>query len=117
MPPRNRAQSEPSPRPTPGSSFHTWWRTLRLLLAALAGWHAVGARASDPTVDLFPRAAAGYMVAINGKPRWARAPDAQRAPASLTKVLTALVLLEGNWQPHAQILVSPRAAHAPGARL
>jgi D-alanyl-D-alanine carboxypeptidase (penicillin-binding protein 5/6) len=92
-------------------------RAVRLLLAALAGLYALGARASDPTVDLFPRAAPGYVVAINGKARWARAPDSPRPPASLTKVLTALVLLENNWQPHAQIVVSARAGRATGARL
>jgi D-alanyl-D-alanine carboxypeptidase (penicillin-binding protein 5/6) len=90
---------------------------MRWLVAALAALIAGATHASDPTVDLFPRAAAGYLVAINGKPRWARAPDSPRPPASLTKVLTALVLLEQNWQPHAEIVVSPRAGHATGARL
>ena len=92
-------------------------RALRMLSLLVAGLHALAARASDPTVDHFPHAAAGYIVAINGKPRWARAPDSPRAPASLTKVLTALVVLENNWQPHAQIVVSPRAARATGAHL
>jgi D-alanyl-D-alanine carboxypeptidase (penicillin-binding protein 5/6) len=92
-------------------------RTFEPLLAALLVLFATAASASDPAVDLFPRAASGYIVAINGKPRWARAPDSPRAPASLTKVLTALVLLEHHWQPHAEIVVSPRAGHAPGARL
>ena len=90
---------------------------LRLLLAVLATLAASAAQASEPTVDLFPRAAAGYLVAINGKPRWARAPDSPRPPASLTKVLTALVLLEDDWQPHAEVVVSARAGHASGARL
>ena len=93
-------------------------RALIVLIVALAaGLHTGAARAGDTLVDLFPRAAAGYIVAINGKPRWARAPDSPRPPASLTKVLTALVLLEQNWQPHAEITVSPRAAAASGARL
>jgi len=88
-----------------------------LIVAVAAGLHAGTARAGDTTVDLFPRAAAGYIVAINGKPRWARTPDSARPPASLTKVLTALVLLEQNWQPHAEVKVSPRAGRASGARL
>lgn len=88
-----------------------------LLLPALAAVYAPRAAADDPTVDPFPRAAGGYIVAINGKPRWARAPDSPRAPASLTKILTALVVLEQNWQPHAQVVVSARAARASGARL
>lgn len=90
-------------------------RSLVALLAALVCPLVVAA--SEPAVDLFPRAAAGYIVAINGKARWARAPDSPRAPASLTKVLTALVLLERDWRPHAEIVVSARAAKASGARL
>jgi D-alanyl-D-alanine carboxypeptidase (penicillin-binding protein 5/6) len=90
---------------------------MRWLFAAVAALVASAVQASDPTVDLFPRAAAGYLVAINGKARWGRAPDSPRPPASLTKVLTALVLLEQNWQPHAEIVVSARASHATGARL
>lgn len=92
-------------------------RRLRGLLAALAAVCAQVASASEPAVDLFPRAAAGYIVAINGKPRWARAPDSPRPPASLTKVLTALVLLEQNWHPRAEIVVSPRAGRASGTRV
>jgi len=90
---------------------------LRGLIVLSLALCALRAHASDPTVDPFPRAAAGYIVAINGKPRWAHAPDSARAPASLTKVLTALVVLESNWQPHAVITVSARAAKSPGARL
>ena len=93
------------------------WRALWWLCAAIAACLAAGAARADPMVDLFPRAAAGYVVAINGKPRWARASDSPRAPASLTKVLTALVLLENNWQPHATVTVSARAARAGGAHL
>lgn len=87
------------------------------LVALVALLLAGNARAADPTVDLFPRAASGYIVTINGKPRWARAPDSPRAIASLTKVLTALVLLENNWQPHATVAASPRAAKAGGAHI
>lgn len=93
-------------------------QVLRCMLAVLtAGMVAGDARPAEPAVDLFPRAAAGYIVAINGKPRWARAPDSPRAPASLTKVLTALVLLEQNWRPHAEITVSARAGRSAGAKL
>lgn len=94
-------------------------RALFGILVAAACTAALPARAvpADPPVDLFPRAAAGYVVAINGKPRWARAPDSPRAPASLTKVLTALLLLENGWQPHAVVTISAAAAKAGGARL
>lgn len=91
------------------------WLGLAVALAACAVTRAAGA--AQPIVDLFPRAASGYLVAVNGQPRWARAPDAPRPPASLTKVLTALVLLEQDWQPHARVRVSARAAKASGSRL
>lgn len=102
-------------RPT-RALLRTWVRMT--LGAATCGvlLHTPAARADAP-VDLFPRAASGYIVTINGKPRWARAPDAPRPPASLTKVLTALVLLENDWQPHATVTVSARAAKSGGARI
>jgi D-alanyl-D-alanine carboxypeptidase (penicillin-binding protein 5/6) len=40
----------------------------------------------------------------------------QRAPASLTKLLTALVLLNSNWNPDAWLTVSHDAAHATHPR-
>jgi len=92
-------------------------RRVLLWLAAIVAALPLHAARADPTVDLFPRAAAGYLVAINGKARWSRAPDSPRAPASLTKVLTALVLLEHDWQPLAEVTVSARAGHSPGARI
>jgi serine-type D-Ala-D-Ala carboxypeptidase (penicillin-binding protein 5/6) len=71
--------------------------------------------ASGP-VDRFPEAGAAYLVAIDGEVTWARAPDAPRAPASLAKILSALVALEappaGEW-----LTVSARAASATGTRI
>src|SRR5262245_15086582 len=96
------------------------WRASILVATAMAVASLLfvsSTRASEPAVDLFPRAASAYIVAINGKPRWSREPDSQHAPASLTKVLTALVVLEQGWQPHAVITVSARAGKATGARL
>ena len=55
-------------------------------------------------------------MAIDGEVTWARAPDAPRAPASLAKILSALVALEappaGEW-----LTVSERAAAATGTRI
>lgn len=80
-----------------------------LLLAAPAG-------ASD-AVDAFPGAAASYLIVIDGRTQWARLPDAPRAPASLAKIMTALLVLEDKaWSPGARVAVSPRAAAATGAR-
>jgi D-alanyl-D-alanine carboxypeptidase (penicillin-binding protein 5/6) len=74
-----------------------------------------GAQPAPP--DRFPRAANAYVVAIDGEVRWQRAPDTPRPPASLTKILTAIVLLENSWDPQKVITVSPRAASVEGTRL
>lgn len=90
---------------------------LALLLAVLPA-AASRADAVPPPVDAFPKvAAAAYVVAIDDRVRWARAADAPRAPASLSKLLIALVLLGNNWQPDAIVTVSPAAAAATGTRL
>ncbi len=82
------------------------------------------ARAAPPAlppgpgpVDRFPRAAAAYLVVLDGRELWARDADRPRPPASLTKIMTALVALEGPWDPAALATVSPRAARATGTRL
>ena len=75
------------------------------------------ARAWVGPVDLFPRAATAYLVAVNGEPLWARAPQVRRPVGSLTKLLAALCLLETGWDADAVVTVSPRAAGTNGARL
>jgi|JI10StandDraft_1071094.scaffolds.fasta_scaffold574660_1 D-alanyl-D-alanine carboxypeptidase (penicillin-binding protein 5/6) len=80
---------------------------------------ATGAAAADETAaptDPYPKAAEAYLVAVNGVVLWQRAPDRALPPASLTKLMTALVLLD-DWQPDAIVTVSPRAAAATGSRL
>jgi len=76
------------------------------------GFPAEAAKTPDP----YPRAAAAYLVEVNGAVLWARAEDQSLPPASLTKIMTALVLLE-QWAPEAIITVSPLAASASGSRL
>jgi D-alanyl-D-alanine carboxypeptidase (penicillin-binding protein 5/6) len=73
--------------------------------------------ALEAPIDRFPAAAQAYAVAIDGEIRWARSLDVALPPASLTKVLTALVILEENWEPQSTIIVSSRAARAEGTRL
>ncbi len=53
---------------------------------------------------------------LDGELIWAGAPDTPRAPASLTKLLTALVLLEQGWNPAAVVRVSVAAASVEGTR-
>jgi D-alanyl-D-alanine carboxypeptidase (penicillin-binding protein 5/6) len=48
---------------------------------------------------------------------WQRAPTLQLQPASLTKLLTALVVLESNWNSERWLPVSAYAASVPPSRL
>jgi D-alanyl-D-alanine carboxypeptidase (penicillin-binding protein 5/6) len=66
--------------------------------------------------DRFPGAAPSYLVEVDGKVLWARAPDDPRAPASLAKILAALVALESA-PPAEWLTVSRRAASATGSRI
>jgi D-alanyl-D-alanine carboxypeptidase (penicillin-binding protein 5/6) len=85
------------------------------LLALLAA--AVAASPTTLPSDRFPNAAAAYIVAIDGAVRWQRAADVPLAPASLTKILSATVLLEHDWDPQRIITVSASAASLKGTRL
>lgn len=67
--------------------------------------------------DAYPGAAASYIVVADGRPLWMRAVDQPRQPASLAKLLTALVLLEDGWQPDTGITTSAAAAAVGGSRL
>lgn len=87
---------------------------LALALILTAGQPSGRAAAAE---DLYPRAATAYAVAINGRLIWARAADTARPPASLTKIMTALIVLEGDWHPDADVSVSASAAGAKGRRL
>ncbi len=86
------------------------------LLLALA--LAVPAEPAGALTDPYPAvSAASYLVAIDGRERWGRAPGTPRPPASLTKMMTALLLLEERWDPSALVTVSRRAARETGTRL
>jgi D-alanyl-D-alanine carboxypeptidase (penicillin-binding protein 5/6) len=67
--------------------------------------------------DRYPRAAAAYAAMLDGSLIWGRNLDTRREPASLTKLLTALVVLENNWQPDAILTVSREASHINRARV
>ncbi|KFN49156.1 D-alanyl-D-alanine carboxypeptidase family protein [Arenimonas composti] len=64
--------------------------SLLLMLAPIAG-------ALPPPVepvDEFPQVAAAYWVEVDGVPRWAGQPDRRLPMASLTKLMTALLIAE-----------------------
>ncbi|HJS37333.1 MAG TPA: serine hydrolase, partial [Burkholderiales bacterium] len=72
--------------------------------------------AAQAEPDAFPAAAASYLVIVDGAPRWERHADARRAPASLAKLMGALLVLEDGRLDEA-MRVSAQAAKARGSRL
>lgn len=82
-----------------------------------AGAGRAGAADVPPPPDPYPKAAAAYLVAVNGMVLWERAPRTALPPASLTKIMTALVLLDGDWDAGRTVTVSSNAARATGSRL
>lgn len=71
-----------------------------------------------PVVDAYPAAAPAYAVMIDGRLTWGRSLDDPRPPASLTKLLTALLLLEDpRWDAAAPLQISARAAAVEGSQL
>lgn len=89
----------------------------QLSAALLAIFIALPARGAEtPVADRFPGVATAYAVAIDGRLTWAANPDLPRQPASLAKLLTALVLLD-DWQPGAEVTVSAAAAGIEGSRI
>lgn len=66
--------------------------------------------------DAFPGAASAYIVEVDGRLLWSRAADTPRAPASLTKLMTALLVAEAPGHAGDVAVISPQAAAATGSR-
>jgi D-alanyl-D-alanine carboxypeptidase (penicillin-binding protein 5/6) len=88
-----------------------------LLLAFCLGIvaSAVWAAAAEPE-DPFGNVAAAYLVKVDGREVWARNPDASLPPASLTKMMTALLVLE-RADLRSVVTVSGEASRETGTRL
>lgn len=84
-------------------------RIITLIVTLLA---AGPSEAADP----FPRAAAAYLLKRDGTTLWANRPDRRLPPASLTKVMTALLVIERG-DLDAVVTVSRSAAAETGTRL
>lgn len=67
--------------------------------------------------DPYPHAARSYLLVRDQQVLWQRAPTLQLQPASLTKLLTALVVLESDWDADRWLTVSAHAASVPPSRL
>ncbi|MDO8990407.1 MAG: D-alanyl-D-alanine carboxypeptidase family protein [Sideroxyarcus sp.] len=86
----------------------------KLLLLGLCLLANATLAASQP--DPFPQVATAYLVELNGNAIWARHPEQRRPPASLTKLMTALLVLE-QAQPDAEVTVKSSATRETGSRL
>lgn len=95
------------------------WRAMQRLALRCLLCAAVSASvaAAAPVADRFAGVASAYAVLIDDELVWARALDTPRQPASLAKLLSALVLLEQDWDPERVITVSARAAAIEGSQL
>ncbi|EGO64017.1 D-alanyl-D-alanine carboxypeptidase family protein [Acetonema longum] len=74
------------------------------------------AQSSPPPGPVIAADAAVLMDAKTGEVLWGKKAHERRAPASTTKILTAIVALERG-QLDADVLVSPKAAHTPGSSM
>ena len=85
--------------------------------AALAAAEPVVADNEAGPADPYPKAAAAYAVAVDDQIIYGRKVDTPRPPASLTKVLSALVILDHNWNPDQPVAISTHAATIDGSRV
>lgn len=67
--------------------------------------------------DPFRHRASAYLVRVGGTNRWERSADAKLAPASLTKMMTALLVLESGRPMDDVVTVTPEAARETGHRI
>lgn len=88
------------------------WRVILFFSILLTAVTAAGASHDDP----FPSVASSYILTINGETVWAHSPERRLAPASLTKIMTALLVLER--EPlDGVVIVSSAAAAESGTRI
>ena len=66
--------------------------------------------------DPFPKVAASYLVQVNGALLWERQVNRRLPPASLTKLMTVLLVLE-DYKPRAVVEISHLATQESGTRL
>jgi D-alanyl-D-alanine carboxypeptidase (penicillin-binding protein 5/6) len=86
-------------------------------LLLLLGVGAAAAHTPIDSHDPYHRSASAYAAVLDGELLWGSNMDVRRAPASLTKLLTALVVLDSDWQPDALLPVSRDAAHTTRPRV
>jgi serine-type D-Ala-D-Ala carboxypeptidase (penicillin-binding protein 5/6) len=84
-----------------------------LLLLCPSAW---AAQPGDLPANPFPEVATSYLVELNGTVIWEKQPQRRLPPASLTKLMTALLVIE-HGKPDATVTASRAAAHESGTRI
>lgn len=87
---------------------------MRLLLALVA---TLGATSAQALENPFPKAGGAYLVVRDGQPLWGAGIDRPLQPASLAKMMTALLELESGRARDRIVVVGKGAAGATGKRL
>jgi D-alanyl-D-alanine carboxypeptidase (penicillin-binding protein 5/6) len=91
-------------------------RSARLTAGVLAAVWLGCSAAVHAAADPFPGTGAAYLVSVQGRVLWARSAEQRLAPASLTKIMTALLVLERE-RPDDVAAVGRAAAAETGSRL
>jgi serine-type D-Ala-D-Ala carboxypeptidase (penicillin-binding protein 5/6) len=86
--------------------------SLILICVTFASGSAYSADINDP----FPKAGASYLLQLNGRTLWSHKPDLRLPMASITKIMTALIVLE-NTKPEDIVTISQIATKETGTRL
>lgn len=87
---------------------------MRLVVALAAALAAAGAHALE---NPFPKAGGAYLVIRDGRPLWGAGEQRPLQPASLAKMMTALLALEGAPALDRVVAASRGAAGATGKRM
>src|SRR6266568_1716570 len=87
-------------------------RSILIISILLTAITAAGAANDDP----FPAVASSYILKIDGETIWAHLPERRLAPASLTKIMTALLVMEREPLDRV-VIVSSGAAAESGTRI
>lgn len=77
----------------------------------------VGTAPFATALDLYPQAARSYLLVRDDEVIAERASTQRLPPASLVKLLTALVVLDSNWDAERWLTVSANAASTPPTRV
>jgi D-alanyl-D-alanine carboxypeptidase (penicillin-binding protein 5/6) len=91
---------------------------VRLTLAALCtAVTCAGAQTPNPAKNFaFSKAAKAYLVRVQGKDLWSAGDEQRLPPASLTKLMTALLVLE-HYHPDDVVTISKAAAAEPPSKI